>query len=421
MLKIEPGQLDLQRFIRAGDGIVMSQATGEPQTLTETLVQQRNALGGVSVFIGSSTFSGTFTAANCDGLKLASYGGASTHRKLIKAGLLEQYPVQVSQIPRYFGDTIPCDVAFVQVGPRRLDGSFSYSLISDYPVDAVLRARVVIAESNAQAPDTVCDVPLREDQITVLVETNRPLIQVPTAKVTELERKLAGHLSAYIPDRATLQIGGGAIPEAIIGILGDRRDLGLHTGVIGDSVLELIDKGVVTNAYKEVDTGISVSGCFWGTDRLYRFVHQNPALRVSRLSHTHSPEVLSKFTCFVSVNSALEVDLTGQVNAEEIGGEYVGAVGGQIDYVRAGSRSVSGASIIALPSMAKEGQVSRIVARLSGPVTTARGEVDVIATEHGAVRLRGRSLKQRVKLMISIADEKFRDGLEKYAHEHGML
>ncbi len=422
MQKVEAGRLDLAQFIHAGDGIVIGQATGEPQTLTEALVAQRHAVGPLSVFIGSATFSETFQPGTCDGLTLNGYGGVANNRKLLKAGVLQQFPVQVSQIPHHLGDTIACDVAMVQVGPRRSDGSYSYSLISDYTVDAVRKARVVIAESNANTPDTFCDATLREEEITVLVETARPLLQVPmAAPAGETEFRIARHCTAYIGDGTTLQIGNGAIPEAIIALLGDRRNLGLHTGVIGDAIVPLIENGVITNARKQVDSGVSVSGCLWGTEKLYRFVHRNPVVRVSRLAHTHAPEILGQLRGLVSVNSALEVDLTGQVNAEAINGDYIGAVGGQIDYVRAGARSPGGASIIALPSSARNGTVSRIVGKLSGPVTTARGEVDVIVTEHGAVRLRGRSIQDRVRLMISVAAEQFRDDLERSAHAEGLL
>lgn len=421
MKKISPHALKLSYYLKSGDGVVISQGTGEPMTLTEALVAQQGDVDNISVFLGSSLFSSTFTPTQCDGLRLSGYGGAGTHRALLKAGMLDYYPVHVSQLPEYFGSTIPCDVAMIQVGPRRPDGTYSYSLAGDYPPAAVNVARVVLAESNARAPDTFCDQYLHEDQITAIVETDRVLPQVAAAIPSKLESDIARHLANYIPDRATLQIGGGAIPEALIAMLRDRQNLGVHTGVIGDSIVDLIEKGIITNTHKEVDAGISVTGCLWGTDRLYSFVHQNPIVRLSQLSHTHAPEVLSKLSRLISINSALEVDITGQVGAESLGKNHLGAVGGQIDYVRAGARSSHGASIIALPSTARNCSISRIVNRLSGPVTTARAEVDVVATENGAVRLRGRSVRERVKLMISIAHEKFRGELEREGREMGYL
>jgi acyl-CoA hydrolase len=205
-------------------------------------------------------------------------------------------------------------------------------------------------------------------------------------------------------------------------MLKNRRDLGVHSGMVGDSLVDLVECGAVTNAFKELDIGTSVAGVLFGTDdKLYRWAHRNPQLLLCEISHTHAPGVLLQLNRFVSVNSALEVDLTGQVNAESIGGDYIGAVGGQVDYVRAGGRSPGGASIIALPSSAKGGSLTRIVARLSGPVTTARSDIDVVATENGAARLRGLSFKQRVRAMIELAAPQHREALAREAHAlHGV-
>ncbi|HUR87442.1 MAG TPA: acetyl-CoA hydrolase/transferase C-terminal domain-containing protein, partial [Ramlibacter sp.] len=219
-----------------------------------------------------------------------------------------------------------------------------------------------------------------------------------------------------IPDRATLQVGIGAVPEAIVAMMSDRRDLGVHSGMIGDSVMDLMERGVVTNAHKGLDAGVTISGVLFGTHRLYRFAHENRQIRLCPTSYTHSLAVLGQLRNLVSINSALEVDLTGQVNAEAIGSDHIGAVGGQVDFVRAAAQSEGGVSIIALPSTGKKGD-SKIVSRLSGPVTTARSDVDVIATEHGAVRLRGLGIRERVRAMVSIAPPGHRDALMRDARE----
>ncbi len=315
------------------------------------------------------------------------------------------------------GGEIPCDVALVQLSPPDEHGRYSLGLGADHTRAAVDKARVVIAEINAQIPQTPCALALTQADIDVAVHTDRPPIQLPTAPIGELERRIAAHVDAYIPDRATLQVGFGGIPEAIIAMLANRRDLGVHSGMVGDSLVDLVNAGAVTNAFKERDPGVSIAGVLFGTDaKLYRFAHRNPRLRLAAIDETHAPEVLQQFARFVSVNSALEVDLTGQVNAESVNGDYIGAVGGQVDYVRAGGRSKGGASIIALPAAAKGGSVSKIVARLSGPVTTARSDVDVIATEHGAVRLRGLPFAQRVRAMLALAAPQHREALERQAH-----
>lgn len=421
MIRLAGGDLDLRPYVTPGDGIVISQGTAEPQTLTEALVDQAEDLGRLNIFLGGGSFSGTFTPRRNGNHRLLGYGGVGDHRDLVECGAMEIIPSHVSSLPRLIGREIPCDVAMIQVNGPRADGSFGYSLSSDYTVEAVESARTVIAELNRNAPEANCAVGLDPRRIDVLVESERPLLQLPRAPVSDLDRAIALRVAEFIEDRSTLQIGYGAVPEAIMATLGDRKDLGLHTGVIGDTMVDLIEQGVITNACKELLPGVSVTGALWGTDRLYRFVHRNPAVLLSRILETHAPEALARLSRLVTINSAIEVDLTGQVNAEQIGSAYIGAVGGQVDFVRAGARASHGTSIIALASTARGGTVSKIVPRLAGPVTTARSDVDVIATEHGAVRLAGLSLPARIRRMIELADERFREELGRAAFEiHGV-
>ena len=418
MKRVAPEALQLREWIRPGDGILTGQGTAEPQTLTEALVRQRATLGGVRVFL-CAMFSDTFAPGQVDGLEMRCNGGVGSNRKLVKAGAMEVMPCHVSQLPGLIeGGQIPCDVALVQVSPPDEQGRYSLGLAGDYTRQMVDRARVVIAEMNHLVPQTTCDYALTEADIDVLVETRRPPLELPSAAVGDLERAIAAHVDAFIPDRATLQLGIGGVPEAILANLGNRRDLGVHSGMVGDSLVGLVERGVVTNAHKEIDAGVSITGVFFGTaGKLYRFAHRNPAVKLAPIAYTHSQAVLSKLGRYISINSALEVDLTGQVNAESVGGDYVGAVGGQVDYVRAASNSPGGASIIALPSAAKGGTLTKIVPRLNGPVTTARADVDVVATEHGAVRLRGLTMKERVKAMIGLAAPQHREALERAARE----
>jgi acyl-CoA hydrolase len=418
VIRVDAAQLELRQWIRPGDGIVMGQGTAEPLTLTEALVRQRGELGGVRAFL-CAMFSDTFRPGHVDGIELHAMGGVGTNRRLIKAGAMDVVPCHVSQTADFITDgTIACDVALVQVAPPDEHGRYSLALGADHSRAAVDKARVVIAEVNRQVPQATCDVALTAADIDVLVATDRPPIQLPAAPIGELERRIAAHVDPFIPDRATLQVGFGAIPEAIIAMLSNRRELGVHSGMVGDSLVDLVECGAVTNSAKGMDPGVSITGVLFGTDaRLYRFAHRNPALKVCPIGYTHSGDVLARLQRYVSVNSALEVDLTGQVNAESIGGDYIGAIGGQVDFVRAAGRSPGGASIIALPSAAKGGTLSRIVARLSGPVTTARSDVDVVATENGAVRLRGLAFKQRVKAMIELAAPQHREDLARQAHE----
>lgn len=210
-------------------------------------------------------------------------------------------------------------------------------------------------------------------------------------------------------------MGVGGVPDAMLRLLTDRRDLGFHSGMAGDGLLDLVEAGVVTNARKPFDTGISITGTLMGTRRLYDWAHRNPLLAMRGPEITHAEAVLSSIPGLVTINSAVEVDITGQVNAEQSGGTYLGGTGGQIDYVRGGSRSPGGHSIIALPATAKGGSLSRITTQLSGPVTTARAEVDIIITEFGAAELKGQTIPERARRLVSIAHPDFREELDKAA------
>jgi acetyl-CoA hydrolase len=412
MERVEARAIDLRAFVRPGDTVTFGQGTAEPQTLTESLAAQRSDIGGrFRVFLGAS-YTETFSPLHHDHIDFLGMGGVGTNRRLARAGCLDVIPCHASSVPGLIREGIvPVDVLLVQVSPPNEGGEYSPALANDFMRVAAERARVVIAEVNARVPQARCMAPLTAADIDVLVETDRPLIQLPAADIGELEREIARHVDPFIPDRATLQVGIGAIPEAIMALLGQRRDLGVHSGIVGDSVAALMEAGVITNAHKGIDAGVSVAGLLFGTDRLYRFAHRNPSIRLCPIDYTYGAEALGKLRRFVSINSALEVDLTGQVNAEELGPEYVGAVGGQVDFVRAAARCEDGVSIIAFASSAKGGTISRIVPRLSGPVTTPRSDVDVIATEHGAVRLHGLSLGARAKAMVSIAAPQHRDAL----------
>jgi len=413
---LDSAALDLSAIVKPGDHVVWGQAAGEPSTLVEALLAQRAGLGGISAFVGSS-FSATLKPEHADHIAFTSMGAIGTLRTLSKAGKLGIIPCHVGQIGRLIADgVIPCDVAFVQVSPADADGNHSYGVINDYTQAMVANARVVVAEINAQVPFVPCDKLLPASHIDYRIETDRPVVSVPPARIGEGDRAIAQIAAGYIGDGSILQFGVGAVPDAIAQLISDRKDLGLHSGMIGDSLVDLTESGALTNATKRADRGVSVTGALIGSERLYRFCHNNKAVRICASATTHGDAILSALPKLVSINSAVEVDLTGQVNAEEVGGSYVGGTGGQVDYVRGGARSAGGRSIIALPATAQGGASSRIVARLSGPVTTARVETDIIVTEYGAAELKGQSLAERARRLIAIAHPDFRESLEREAH-----
>jgi acyl-CoA hydrolase len=413
---MQAADLDLSRYLRPGDRIVLGQACGEPTTLVEALIAQGPTIGNLHAFIATS-FSGLFVPETVDAFRLSSMGAIGALRTMTKAGKLAVIPVHVSQVgPLITAGRIPCDVAMVQVSPADAQGNHSCGLISDYVRAAVDKARVVIAEVNDQVPYTHGEL-IPASAIDVKVEVSRAPVEVPPAKIGETDEAIARHCASYIGDGSVIQTGVGAVPDAILRLLHDRKDLGVHSGMLGDGLVDLFEAGVITNARKEIDRGATINGALIGTRRLYDFADNNPAIRMMASSYTHNAAVLGQLSRLVTINSALEVDLTGQVNAEQSGAAYMGGTGGQVDFVRAGARSPGGAALIVLASTAKNGSISKIVPALAGPVTTARTEVDVIVTEFGAAELKGQTLAERTKRLAAIAHPDFREELDRAAHE----
>ena len=412
---LSPEVLDLAQHLRRGDRIVLGQACGEPSTLIEALMAQGQHIGGLSAFIATS-FSGAFTPESAGSFALSSMGAIGALRSMTKAGKLDVVPCHVGQVgPLIEQGLIGCDVAMVQVSPADAEGNHSFGLVSDHTAAMVARARLVIAEVNDQVPYTFGEL-LAGSKVDLAVHTSRPPVEVAAAKVSATDEAIAAHAAQFIQDGSVIQTGVGAVPDAILRLLGDRKDLGAHSGMFGDGLVDLVEAGVLTNARKEIDRGVSINGALLGTRRLYDWAHRNKAIRMCATSYTHDAAVLAQLSRLVTINSALEVDLTGQVNAEQSGAAYMGGTGGQVDFVRAGMRSPGGHSIIALASTAKGGTLSKIVANLAGPVTTARAEVDVIVTEFGAAQLRGQSLAERTRRLVAIAHPDFREELDRAAH-----
>ncbi|WP_068160657.1 acetyl-CoA hydrolase/transferase family protein [Rhodococcus phenolicus] len=407
--------IDLTDYLRSGDHIVIGQACGEPTTLIEALIEQGPGIGGVKVFVATS-FSGIFAPGLTGSFAMSSMGAIGALRALTRVHELDVIPCHVGQVGAMIeAGVIRCDAAFVQVAPADEEGRHSFGLVSDYVQAAVATARVVLAEVNDRVPVTFGET-LPASEIDRAVHVSRPLVEVPPAPIGAVDAAIAQHAAAYIEDGSVIQTGIGAVPDAILRLLHDRVDLGVHSGMIGDGLVELIESGAITNARKRIDPGVSITGALIGTARLYGFAHRNPQIRMCTTAYTHDAGVLAQLDKLVTINSAMEVDLTGQVNAEQSGPAYLGGTGGQVDFVRAGARSAGGHAIMALPATAKGGTVSRITAALSGPVTTARSDVDVVVTEFGAAELRGRTLRERARRLIAIAHPDFREELERQAH-----
>jgi len=410
---ILPENLDLSALVRAGDTVVWGQGPGEALTLTETLVAQRHSIGNFKAFFGLS-LSETLEPAHSDRIEMSSYAGIGTNRALCAAGCLNIVPCHYSQLP----DLISCDVVLLHLSPANGAGLHSLGVAHDYLPAITARARVVIAEVNERMPWTFDGGAMNHVRIDYIVPTSRALIDVADPQPDEITNRIAGHVAGLVPDGAVLQIGVGALPGAILHSLRDHRRLGIHTGLIGDGLVDLMECGAVTNETKTVDRGLSVTGLAFGTRRLYDFVNTNPAVAFRPPVITHAGDIAAGLDAFISVNSAIEVDLTGQVNAETAGGKYLGAVGGQVDFVRAARLSANGKSIIALPATASNGTASRIVrVTNSATVTTARSDTDIVVTEFGAAHLRGLTLAERASSLIAIAHPDFREDLARRARD----
>ena len=380
-------RLDLASVIRPGDGVFFGQACAEPQTLVEALVAQRAAYSGATLFMGVN-WSGTVRPEHADHLRLTAYCGSGHNRRLADAGVLDIHPHPYSQLAGLIrARRIRADVVLLQLSPPNAKGEYSLGLAAEYLVPALETARAVIAEVNALVPWTHGDKLLRRTDIAVLIETSREPVAAPYGEPGEQEMAIARHALPYILDGATIETGLGALPDAVLRSLGERRDLRLHSGSVGDAVVDLMRRGTMRQAD---------GGTLMGTRKLFDFARENPALRVRSVDYTHNPRVLAGIERFVAINSAVEVDFTGQVNAEVARGSYLGAVGGALDFIRAANQSPGGVSLLLLPA-------SRLVERLQGPVATPRSEAGVIVTERGAADLRGCTLRERELRLRAIA------------------
>jgi acyl-CoA hydrolase len=408
--------LDFAGIIRASDVVVCGQATAEARTLTEALIAQKDRLPPFTLVVGP-VFSDTFAPERVSGISFTGYGVIGNARALAKTRQLDVIPSNYSAFCADFASgRHRADVVLVQLAQAE-DGRLSASLSNDYVIDAARRARVVIAEINPDAPWTF-GAEWPDDIVPHLrIAATRPPLEFPPTGLDEISRRVARNAAGIIPNGSTLQFGVGKIPDAILASLSHLRDLGIHSGLINDAVVDLIECGAVTNAGKGIDAGITVANQLIGTQRLYRFAHRNKAVSVRPGSYTHGHAVLSRINRLVAINSALEVGLDGSVNAETLNGIVVGAVGGQLDFVRGANASPGGRAIIALPSTSPKGG-SRIVARVE-TVTTPRADVDAIVTEWGVAELRGCSFSERARRMIAIAAPEHREALSESAWQAG--
>ena len=404
------------RAIKPGDMVFIEGTSGEPRTLVDALATDHKRLKGTHI-LDSRVIPGSPYAKLTDYFHIITMHVNPDYRDAVHKGIVDFLPVALTQTPKLFKTTVPLDVALVQISPPDEKGNVSFGCVPGFNLAAARCARTVIAQMNAQMPYTYGDTLMHISEFDYIVEVDRPVQPWPDPTIGPEEEAVARVVSERIKDCDTVCIGVGAIPEALIKTLRNRKHLGIHTGMISDSIIDLMESGVVTNECKAHQRGLTVSGAAVGSDRLFKFIHRNPKLELYPYTYTHDPNIISKFDNFITIVSAIEVDLTGQVNAETIKGVQISAVGGQGEWLRGAAVAPNGRSIIAFNSAikGKTSSVSRIVHRLGeGTVTSvSRYDVDMVATEYGIAELKGKTLTQRAKALIAIAHPDFREGLEK--------
>ena len=408
-------------LLKPGQRIIIGSGCAEPQTLVKALNNLAPELRDVEVVSLLTMGIADYTAKEYSGIfrHNAFFVGANT-RAAVNEGRADFIPIFLSEIPRLFKNgLLPIDVALVQLSPPDEHGFCSYGVSVDIIKPAAESAKIIIAEVDDQMPRTLGDSFIHVSKLSAIVETSTPILNLPRTEFTEVHKRIGRHVADLIEDGATLQMGIGAIPDAVLSYLGEKKDLGIHTEMFSDGVMELVENGAITNEKKTLHPGKIISSFLMGSKELYDFVNNNPIIELHPSHYTNDPFIISQNKNMVAINSALQVDITGQVCADTIGTRQFSGIGGQLDFIRGAARAEGGKPIIALPSTAQSGQVSRIVPKLDpgAAATTSRGDVHWIVTEYGAVNIHGKNLRQRAEALISLAHPDFREMLAREARE----
>jgi acyl-CoA hydrolase len=411
--------------VRSGHRVYIHPGCAAPLPLLDALSARANELTDVEVVHLLTLGRAGYTLPEMSGhfRHLAMFIGSNV-REAVNDGRADYLPVFLGEIHHLFVDgSMPLDVALVQLSPPDEHGYCSLGVSVDHTLHAARAARHVIAEVNAAMPRTLGDSFLHVSRIDAVVETNRPLPELAREQRTPVADAIGRAVAALIPDGATLQVGIGAIPDAVLSHLSGHRDLGVHTEMFSDGVIELIESGVINGERKSLHPGKTISGFLLGTKRLFDFVDNNPVIELHPTAYTNDPFIIAQNERMVAINSAIQVDLTGQVCADSIGYRFFSGFGGQTDFIRGASHSTGGVPIIALPATAMGCSVSRIVAELDpgAGVVTTRADVRWVVTEFGAVNLFGMHVRDRVRALISIAHPDFREALERAARDRRLL
>ncbi len=403
--------------VQPGDQLVFSSYGSEPEVLIDALLATER-LKGVTGFQEIRATRGLLVdAERAAGFRLITYSPDSRAAQAIADGRADYLPSSIHRVCRWAGDgLLRVDVAVIHVSPPNDAGYCSFGVSTNFAAVATPLARTVIAQVNDQMPRTRGNSLLHVSKIDRLVEVSRPLRATPRAEIDDVSRAVARNVVNFIPDGATLEVGVGGVPDAALEMLRDRRDLGIHSGLVTDAMIPLVEAGVITGARKTLDTGLIIANQVTGTQQLFDFVASSPQVEMRLASYVHDPAILARLDNFIALNSAVQIDLRGQVNSESLRGRQIAGTGGSIDFAIGATASRGGKSIIALPATAGGGRHSRIVARLPDAVVTIpQTLVDYVVTEFGVAHLAGKTLRQRARLLIDIAHPDARAELEREA------
>jgi len=411
--------------VRSGERIFLTGNCSTPQEFLQALLDRHADLREVEVVqllgFGPDEY---ITPDISEHIRVNSLFIAPNIRRAVNNGLADFTPVFLSEIPGLFrSGRLVLDVAVVQVSPPDAHGYCSYGVEVGVTKSAAESAGLVIAEVNPNMPRTLGDSFIHVDQIDFFIEVDYELPEVIAPPADDVQTQIASHIAELIPDAATLQMGIGGIPNAVLSLLEGHKNLGIHTELFSDGVMEMIEKGIITNSRKSIHPGKVVAGFVIGSHGLFEYIHDNPIFEMHPTEYVNDPFVIAQNDRMISINSAIEVDLTGQVCADSIGTRFYSGVGGQLDFVRGAARSNGGMTFIALPSTARGGTLSRIVPniKLGAGVTTTRNDVHFIATEFGVADLYGRTINERVHALVNIAHPDFREELMAYARENNWI
>ncbi len=405
--------------VRSGDRVWIQQGNATPQPLVDALVGRASVLRNVEVASMLTLGDAAYARPEYEGVfrHNALFLGSNV-REAVQSGRADYTPVFLSEIEDLIaGGELPLDVALIQVAPPDRHGYMSFGVAVDCSLTAGRSAKFVIAEVNDQMPRTYGDCFLHVSEVDAVVETSRTLLEFEREPYTEVHRRIAENVAALVPDGATLQLGIGGIPDAVLTCLEGHRDLGIHSELVSDGVIPLIEKGIINGARKTIHVGKAVVGFVLGTKKLFDFLRDNPFFEFHPIRYVNDPFVVARNENMVAINSAIQVDLTGQVCSDSIGTRPYSGFGGQVDFLRGAARSKGGRPIIALPATAKDGTVSRIVPwpDAGTGVVTSRADVHYVVTEFGVASLHGKTLRERAEALIAIAHPRFREELYEYA------